>query len=97
MLTQHSHNRLIVIAGIYINIKKIALAAGLLFVIILNGCNHHSSPPETAMSLNTLVSRMTNITAFAEAPTGQSYLTSSYDRRGGNQDWAVWTKGNKNR
>jgi len=45
-----------------------------------------------AMSVESLLERLTSVTAVAERPLGQSYLVSTYDRRGGNQDWAVWTK-----
>ena len=33
---------------------------------------------------------MTNLNTFAEAPLGDSFLESSYDRTGGNQDWATY-------
>lgn len=39
-----------------------------------------------------LLGRMTNVSTFAEAPLGNSFLESSYDRSGGNQDWAVYTQ-----
>lgn len=37
-----------------------------------------------------LLSRMTNLSAFAEAPLGCSVLESSYDRSGGNVDWVTY-------
>jgi hypothetical protein len=53
------------------------------------GCRRSSRVPNVPLSLSSLVGRMTNLAAFAERPLGQSYLVSSYDRRGGNQDWAT--------
>ncbi len=57
------------------------------------GCRRSARVPDVPLSLSSLVGRMTNLVAFAERPLGQSYLVSSYDRRGGNQDWATWTQG----
>lgn len=46
------------------------------------------------MSLASLLERMTSVQALAERPLGKSYLISSYDRKGGNVDWSIWTKTN---
>ncbi len=57
------------------------------------GCRRQARVPDVPLSFSSLAGRMTNLVAVAERPLGQSYLVSSYDRSGGNQDWAVWTKG----
>jgi hypothetical protein len=44
------------------------------------------------VDLSVLLERMTNVNTFAEAPLGNSFLVSSYDRTGGNQDWAIYSK-----
>jgi hypothetical protein len=46
--------------------------------------------------VDVLLSRMTNLNTFAEAPLGDSFLESSYDRSGGNNDWAVYSKADAN-
>jgi len=63
----------------------------LILSVLLSGCSQTAVEP-IDVNLSSLVARMTNVAAFAEVPLGQSYLVSSYDRRGGNQDWAIWTK-----
>ena len=57
---------------------------------LLSGCSERC--PVEQVNLGALLSRMTNLNTFAEAPLGDSFLESSYDRAGGNNDWAVYTK-----
>lgn len=44
------------------------------------------------VGFSVLLERMTNVNTFAEAPWGNSFLISSYDKTGGNQDWAIFNK-----
>jgi hypothetical protein len=37
---------------------------------------------------------MADLNVFSERPLGKSFLVSSYDRSGGNSDWAVWSQTN---
>jgi len=66
---------------------------GLVSLFVVVGCAPRipETPAET-VSLESLLSRLTNVTAMAEQPLGRSYLVSSYDRTGGNQDWATWDR-----
>ncbi len=70
------------------------LFAGLLFCfgLLLTGCSRQASCPIDRVDLEILLSRMTNLNSFAEAPLGDSFLESSYDRTGGNCDWATYTE-----
>ncbi len=82
---------------LYLNkLRFVAVCIVLILSMLMGGCSKGVITTPTAASLSSLVERMTNLAAFAEVPLGQSYLVSSYDRRGGNQDWAVWTKGDSN-
>lgn len=64
--------------------------------LILSGCSKPASCPVERVDLEVLLSRMTNQNTFAEAPLGDSFLESSYDRSGGNMDWAVYAKAGSN-
>lgn len=71
--------------------------AVLVALAVLVGC----SPTQEAnlpdhMDLSYLLGRMTNVNNFSEAPLGNSFLVSSYDKTGGNQDWAVYTQAGSN-
>jgi len=65
-------------------------------LILAAGCARERECPLETVDLAVLLSRMTNVNTFAEAPLGLSFMESSYDRSGGNQDWAVWTKAEAN-
>ncbi len=57
------------------------------------GCSKPSKRTSAErVDLALLLERMTNVTTFAEAPLGNSFMESSYDRTGGNQDWMVYPK-----
>jgi hypothetical protein len=60
--------------------------------LLLCGCGKKSTCPVDRIDLAILLARMTNLNTFAEAPLGDSFMMSSYDRTGGNQDWFVYTK-----
>lgn len=68
------------------------LAVGLL----LGGCGKRTSCPVDHVDLTALLSRMTNLNTFAEEPLGDSFLASSYDRTGANQDWFIYTQAQPN-
>lgn len=65
---------------------------GLTVVLLAAGCARKQGCPLDAVDLEILLVRMTNVNSFAEAPLGYSFMESSYDRSGGNQDWAVYTQ-----
>lgn len=61
------------------------------------GCSPRQEKcPVDRVDLEVLLSRMTNLHTFAEVPLGNSVLESSYDRSGGNQDWAIYTTAQPN-
>ena len=68
------------------------LVGGLVLGILLAGCDQPKRASVQRVNLEVLLSRMTNVNTFAEAPLGDSFLVSSYDRSGGNNDWAVYTQ-----
>ncbi len=67
---------------------------GMLAVLLAAGCTGRDAVqrPAAPLSMESLLARMTNLVTLAERPLGESFLASSYDRRGGNMDWSVWTK-----
>lgn len=69
---------------------------GVLLVVSLLGCSERPVVPQASqvkeVDFSVLLSRMTSLKTFAETPLGNSFLESSYDRTGGNQDWAVYTQ-----
>lgn len=60
--------------------------------LLLSGCAGSDKCPVDHVDLNVLLSHMTNLNTFAEAPLGNSFLESSYDRSGGNVDWITYEK-----
>lgn len=73
--------------------EYIKCVLGIVVLSVVVGCAPRiPDPPAETVSLESLLSRLTNVTAMAEQPLGRSYLESSYDRTGGNQDWAVWDR-----
>ena len=73
---------------------KYGLIFGIALMLFAAGCSKEH-PARTAaehVDLSFLLSRLTNVSIFAEAPLGESFLVSSYDRSGGNQDWLVYPK-----
>jgi hypothetical protein len=62
----------------------------------MSGCSNEPRCPVDHVDFGLLLSRMTNLNTFAETPLGDSFLESSYDRSGGNQDWAVYTSAQPN-
>ena len=60
------------------------------FGLLLSGCSRPAKCPVGRVDLEVLLSRMTNLNSFAETPLGDSFLESSYDRSGGNCDWATY-------
>jgi hypothetical protein len=72
----------------------VSLFASSLF--LASGCTREREYPLTAVDLNVLLSRMTNVNTFAEVPLGKSFLKSTYDPTGGNQDWATYTQAGSN-
>lgn len=59
---------------------------------LLGGCSVQKKCPVDHVDLGVLLSRMTNMNTFAEAPLGDSFLESSYDRSGGNIDWVTYDR-----
>ncbi|MDI6773832.1 MAG: DUF2961 domain-containing protein [Verrucomicrobiota bacterium] len=57
--------------------------------LVLSGCSagREQGP---AISLATCLRDLTNVAVFARPPIGRARLVSSYDRTGGNNDWAQW-------
>ena len=67
------------------NVLKYSLV---LLTLLSCGCaQKNAAGPTTPVDFDSLLSAMTNLNTFAEAPIGDSYLESSYDRTGGNKDW----------
>lgn len=65
--------------------------------ILLSGCSKNSDLcPVQTVDFDLLLSLTTNLHQFAERPLGRSFIESSYDRTGGNQDWAVYAKPSAN-
>jgi len=71
---------------------KTIYMACLLACLVAAGCARKQGGALDAADFEVLLSRMTNLNSFAEAPLGYSFMESSYDRSGGNQDWAVYTQ-----
>ncbi len=71
---------------------KIICVFGMMAGLLAAGCARKQGGALDAVDFEILLSRMTNVNSFAEAPLGYSFMESSYDRSGGNQDWAVWTQ-----
>jgi hypothetical protein len=65
---------------------------GFVFLSIMMGCCRSFECPLDRIDIDVLLERMTNATTFAQEPLGPSFLVSSYDRTGGNQDWVVYTQ-----
>lgn len=64
-----------------------------LSLLVLTGCSEQAKRTDIGhVSLSGLLKHMTNVSTFAQAPLGNSFLESSYDRSGGNQDWATHTQ-----
>jgi hypothetical protein len=61
-------------------------------LLLICGCSGRDKCPVDRVGFETLLARMTNLNAFAEAPLGPAFLESSYDRTGGNQDWVVYSR-----
>jgi len=77
--------------GMLVKYQKVLCACVAVFTVI--GCAPRiPEPPAETVSLESLLSRLTNVTAMAEQPLGRSFLVSSYDRSGGNRDWATWNR-----
>jgi hypothetical protein len=73
--------------------QKAAFFYGILFALFLSiGCAREPRAPIDQVNFEFLLARMTNLHTFAQQPLGDSFLVSSTDPTGGNQDWAVWTK-----
>ena len=64
--------------------------------LLAGGCSHQEKCSVEHVNLELLLARMTNLNTFAQAPLGDSFLESSYDRTGGNQDWAIYTHAQPN-
>lgn len=76
----------------FMNNKRLVFGIGLL-LLVAAGCSKQVARTSLdRVDLGGLLERMTNVTTFAEAPLGPSFLESSYDRSGGNVDWAIYTK-----
>ncbi len=66
---------------------------GILGLVLLScGCSKQVKCPVDQVDFEMLLARMTNLNTFAEAPLGPSFLESSYDRAGGNQDWTIYAR-----
>ncbi len=62
-------------------------------ILMLTGCTQKPTPiARQHLTLESLVQRMSTTDSLAQPPLGPSYLSSSYDRNGGNMDWMVWRK-----
>ena len=58
----------------------------LLLATVTVGCRKRPAGP--GVGLESCLTDLTNVAAFAETPKGRAGLVSSYDRTGGNNDWA---------
>ncbi|MDP6631688.1 MAG: DUF2961 domain-containing protein [Kiritimatiellia bacterium] len=63
---------------------------------LTTSCRRPTPIPDTPVTIESLVQRMTDLDVFAERPLGESFLLTSYDRSGGNMDWSVWKQTNPN-
>ncbi len=68
------------------------LSSLVLATLLSAGCAREPRAPIDHVNLEILLARMTNLHTFAQQPLGDSYLVSSTDPTGGNQDWAIWTQ-----
>jgi len=75
---------------------KLQYLSVLILAVLLGGCSRENPHSIDYVDFEILLSRMTNMNGFAEAPLGDSFLESSYDRSGGNNDWAVYTQADSN-
>ncbi len=57
----------------------------------LAGCRPPSGSGP-AVDFDTTLADLTNVTAMVQGPHGRMVMASSYDRTGGNSDWARWTQ-----
>lgn len=60
----------------------------MLGLLLLAGCSR--APAPAAVDLSSCLRSLTNVAVMAEAPRGRAGMVSTYDRSGGNSDWAVW-------
>ena len=71
---------------------NLALAANLtvcLFISgMLSGCGVGPKTAAVTLSFSSALADLTNVAAFAQTPLGKTVLISTYDRTGGNEDWA---------
>lgn len=67
---------------------KIQTAAVLLTLGLLSLSCHPRKSATRTLDLTYALQQLTNIQSLAESPAGQAGMISSYDRSGGNQDWA---------
>jgi len=69
--------------------KRVALLllATLILLCLGGGCRRAASPVG-GVSLGSGLRDLTNLAVFARAPAGTAGLTTSFDRTGGNSDWA---------
>ncbi len=76
--------------------KAIINSLGLGCWLFLTGCSQNGAPLPDRVDCGFLLSRTADLTAFASAPLGESFLFSSHDKTGGNQDWFVYSKADAN-
>ncbi|GEM_PF-6532031 len=66
----------------------------LIIGLFAGGCSNRKNSAPDYVDVAVLLEKMTNLNTFAENPIGLSFMESSYDRTGGNQDWVVYTRAN---
>ncbi len=74
-----------------------SLAAAMLVAMVFAvgaGCGREPLSGD-AVDINSLLGDMTNVNVFALRPKGEAIMLSSYDRTGGNNDWATLSDAGK--
>ena len=78
------------------NRRRVARHAMCLFLTALSLCSGCARQPARKVTLESQLTAMISPAAMSDRPAGRSSMVSSYDRTGGNSDWAVWDESHLN-
>lgn len=65
----------------------------LMALLFVGGCSRSPSVPSRPVTLVSELQALEDPAGFPRTPLGRAGLASTYDRTGGNNDWATWTPG----
>jgi len=81
------------------HMNKLSLGAATVLAALLaveSGCRKSQDGVSAGTTMETYLGDLTNVVLFSRSPLGKSLLSSSYDRSGGNNDWAQIVSSNRN-